>query len=215
VRQIGLVALAAAYRLYRAQPAGGSGGAAVEPATGIAFPRTLRTDGKALTLLGVGVRTKFVVNVYAAAFYADAGLSRAALAPFKGVPVSKLASEPRLFAALSESPTTKQVVLTFARAVGAQKIAEALSAVPGASAKARAELEACIVSKRGDLRRGDQLVLNWRGRDGVSVRDGAGGAALCAFRDRSLAAGLLAMYLGGEAVSPKLKASIAAGVLEL
>lgn len=204
------MALIAAYRVFWAQPSAGIDGAVVEPATGISFPVLLRADGRTLTLLGVGVRTKVVVNVYAAAFYAEAVPMRAVSAPFKSAPVGKLAFERRLFAALADAASAKQVVLTFARSVGAQKIADALSAVPGASARARSELEACIVTKKGDLRKGDSLTLSWRGKDSLSVKSGS--ATLCSFRDRPLAAGLLAMYLGPEAVSPKLKASIAAGI---
>lgn len=185
----------------------------MEPATGIAFPTSLRADGKDLSLLGVGVRTKLVVNVYAAALYAEAAPMRAASAPFKAMSAGKLASEPRLFAALAEAAAAKQVVLTFARDVGAQKIAEALSAVPGASARARAELESCIVSKKGDLKRGESLTLSWRGKDSLGIK--SGGSLLCSFRDRPLSAGVLALYLGREAVSPKLKASVAAGVKAL
>lgn len=208
-----LVALVAyAYFFRRAPLRAGAGG--VEPATGIAFASAIRSDGKALALLGVGVRVKIVVNVYAAGFYAEPAAMRAASAPFTDAPAAKLASNAKLFDALADSASSKQVVLTFARDVGASKIAEALSAVPGASAKARAELEACIVQKNGDLKKGDSLALAWKGRDAVAVKGGAG-ATLCAFRDRALASGLLQMYLGKDAVSPKLKSSIAHGVKAL
>jgi hypothetical protein len=208
-----LVALVAYVYLFRRAPLS-AGADGIEPATGIAFANAIRADGKALALLGVGVRVKIVVNVYAAAFYAEPAAIRAATAPFKDGPAAKLTANAKLFDALADSPSAKQVVLTFARDVGATKIAEALSAVPGASAKARAELEACIVQKNGDLKKGDSLAIAWKGRDAVAVKSGSG-ATLCAFRDRALASGLVRMYLGKDAVSPKLKSSIAHGVLAL
>lgn len=207
-----MVLVAYVYFFRRAPLSAGADG--IEPATGIAFPSTIRADGKPLALLGVGVRVKIVVNVYAAAFYAEPAAIRAVSAPFKDAPAAKLAANVKLFDALADSTSAKQVVLTFARDVGATKIAEALSAVPGASAKARADLEACVVRKNGDLKKGDSLSLAWKGRDAVAVK-GSAGATLCTFRDRALAAGLIRMYLGKDAVSPKLKSSIAHGVKAL
>jgi hypothetical protein len=203
-----------AFVLFQGTPGAAAGGAVVEPSTGIAFAPSLRVDGKALSLLGVGVRTKLVVNVYAVAFYAEPAPMRAAAARFVALPPAKLRGEPRLFAALADASAAKHIVLTFARDVGAAKVAEALSAVPGASAKARAELATCIVGQ-GNLKKGDQLALSWRGKDGLAVKGGSGAATLCSFRDRPLAAGLLGMYLGTEAVSPKLRTSIADGVKAL
>jgi hypothetical protein len=206
-----IVAFATYWLYFRPAPSGGTGDTAVEPTTGISFSKAVRVDGKALSLLGVGVRTKIVVNVYAAALYAEQAPIKAATAAFKGRSGSQLAQDSKLFDAIANAPAAKQVLLTFARDVGAAKIAEALSAVPGASAKARAELEECLMTKQGDFKKGSSLALAWRGRDGLAVKSGAG-ATLCSFRDRALASGLLAMYLGKAPVSPRLKASVAEGV---
>ncbi|KAJ1635836.1 chalcone isomerase [Pavlovales sp. CCMP2436] len=188
-----------------------AGGAVVEPATGFAFDPLLRVDGKELSLLGVGVRSKLVVSVYAAGFYAEASAMRSATAPLLALP---LHGEPQLFVALAAASAAKYCVLTFARDVAATKVAEAFLSSPGGSAKSRKELEACIVTQQGDLKKGDQLALSWRGTDGFAVKSGFG-TTLCSFRDRPLAEGLLGMYLGKDAVSPKLKASIADGIKAL
>jgi len=182
-----------------------------EPAVaGIKFANSVRVDNKKLELQGVGVRTKVVVNVYSAGFYAEQGPIDRATKPYAGKPGAKLAGDAGFFKAIQALGSAKAVLLTFARAVGADKVAEALSAVPGANAKSQQELHKCI-TRNGDLSKGDQLLFSWsKATDSVAVKSKS--ETLCTIKDADLAKGLLSMYLGGNAVSPKLKAAIASTI---
>mmetsp|Transcript_10214 Transcript_10214/g.26532 ORF Transcript_10214/g.26532 Transcript_10214/m.26532 type:complete len:231 (-) Transcript_10214:25-717(-) len=203
------------YGLYMDQADGKGatrGLTSTDPATGIKLPNEIKISGKSLELLGIGVRTKAgVVNVYSAGLYLTADV-RKTLKPFAGKTSAQLARDPGFFTTVTAHSGPKAVILAFARDVAVAKVADALSAVPGARQSVKEELGKCI-TKNGDLRKGDQLMFNWAKKDTVLVKSKY--ETFCTIRDAPLASGLLGMYLGPQAVSPKLKASIAERAQEL
>lgn len=182
-----------------------------DPATGIELSNEITISGTSLELLGIGVRTKVVVNVYSAGFYLPADV-RKSLKAFEGKTASQLTKNAAFFKAIENHKGSKAVILAFARDVGVSKVAEALMAVPGAKQSVKDELGACI-TKNGDLKKGDQLMLNWPKKGVVKVKSKT--TTFCTISDEPLASGLLAMYLGDRAVSGALKASMARRAEEL
>lgn len=183
-----------------------------DPDTGVSFSNAIKVDGTWLNLLGTGVRVKVVVNVYSAALYADSNALKRDLGGFVGKTADALAATLKVGEAITASTATKGIILHFVRGVDAGKVADALSDVPGASEKAKAELGACIVAN-GPISSGDQLLLAFKGKDALSVRTKQ--TVLCTLKDSMLAKGVLSMYVGGKPVSPKLKASMASGLEQL
>lgn len=197
---------------------GGSqaGASCTDVATGISFEPHAKLAGKSLDLLGFGVRVKqlgpVAVNVYSVGLYSEAAkLGGGSLKPWRGKTAKELGKAPDFYSALAAAPQTKVLLLKFARGVGAAKVADALSAVPGVDKATLDEFQALLLGLLGanGAAKGDTLSLAWGGGKAevvVSMR----GAATGKVASKQLPAALFGMFLDKASVSPPLKTSIAA-----
>jgi hypothetical protein len=122
----------------------------VEESTGHKFPTSVVYDGKPYALLGVGVRKKVVVKVYAMALYGEVEGGNAVW------PAIMHSAGVERAAKIAETPFPKLAVLVFQRDVDWQKIQEAY----------KESLEP-LLSERApaDLRRAAQEFVGLFGRD--------------------------------------------------
>lgn len=200
-----LLAAAVALLAYWTALSSGNGAATdgsliVDPATGIGFPPVQRFKvGKDLSLLGVGVRKKAVINVYAVGFYGHKSVAKA---------VGEKSKKKALEAIISaKGPRAAQ--LTFAMGVGAAKMAEALSNIDGVAQESKDKFSEMILTGiGGKMKKGETMTLEWKGSDVVVVT--ARGSPIGEMKDKDLFKGLLNVYLGPKSVSPSLKANIGA-----
>ena len=175
-----------------------SDGSMADAATGLVFPATQKFRvGGGLSLLGVGIRKKAVINVYSVGFYGSKAVARA---------VEGRSGKKACGAAIS-AKGPKAVQLTFVMGVGAAKMADALSNVDGVSQETKDAFgDMIITGMGGKMLKGETMTIEWKGSDVVVVT--ARGKLIGEMKDRDLHRGLLDIYLGPKSVSPSLKASI-------
>ncbi|CAM9565800.1 unnamed protein product [Choristocarpus tenellus] len=191
----------------------------VDAATRITLPRTRRfSSTKDLFCLGVGVRAKSIavvkVNVYTVGLYVDAKPAKGTLKNFKGKKPAKLSGDASLYKVLGQPGFTKYLHLIFARAVEAQKVVDALTAVKGVSSDVLSSFSSMLLGAIGDkIGKGESISLGWEGKDKmvVLVRDKAVGS----IKDPSLPIAIFDLYLGSSAVSEVAKQAFAEGVSNL
>lgn len=166
----------------------------MDPKTFISFPRSSSFKvGKDLSLVGVGTRSLAgVIKIYSAGFYVSPKIMKA---PGKNTDD------------LMKDKGVKAIQLTFAMGVGADKVATALSGVPGVDQNVIDDFQQMLLKGMGKpFKKGESMTLEWtkKGNLQVTVR----GALVGELSDVSLVSGLLKMYLGKKPVSPGLKADI-------
>ncbi len=120
---------------------------------GVTFPDTVQVGGKTLTLNGLGVRTKLIIDVYVAGLY---------------LPAKESAAEKIL-----ESDTARRMVMHFVYSVKKKQIAEAweegLKAnVPDASAEVKRNF-ASLSDWMEDIKKGQSLSLTYVPGEGTKV----------------------------------------------
>ena len=91
------------------------------------FPDWIKSGGSTRQLTGGGTRYKYgVAKVYALGLYIDEGVASGALAKFAGKDGKQLAADQKFHDAVIQGKFGKTLLLQFHRAVGGEKVAEAL-----------------------------------------------------------------------------------------
>ena len=171
----------------------------VDPNTGLAFKPTRDFHvSKRMQILGVGTRKKAILNVYSVGVYA----SKPIVKQWQSDKLL-LKGPTRCQTAILESRAPRAVVLKFSMGIGAEKIAEAVSGIPGVSSSTRHEFQAMIVDGiGGKLQKNDEMTFEWKGLDRITVS--ARGKSIGTVKDKALAQGVLSLYVGPKSVSPSL-----------
>jgi hypothetical protein len=184
-----------------------------EPSTGHAFESSVTVDGRPLTLLGVGVRKRFVIKVYAMGLYVDEAEARRAFPALAqragGRDHARLVRSDHAQAFVIWGGFPKMGVLHFVRAVGAERIREAFregladELSDKAPADLRAAAEAFLALFDQDLKEGDELILR-TGRDGkVDVE--VAGVKKPGPQSAKLVRAVWSIWLGQKAISKDLR----------
>lgn len=180
-----------------------SGTTRVEPSTGAQFPLVQSfVVGKDMSLIGVGVRKKAIINVYSVGIYGAKQVARAV--------EGKAGEYARCHAVVDDKlKASRAAVLKFNMAVSADKMADAMSAVEGPSQEIKDTFMAMIVKGiGGKMKKGEEMSFEWKGINTVVLT--ARGVVIGEIRDKALFQGLLEIYLGDKSVSPSLKSDIGA-----
>jgi hypothetical protein len=169
-----------------------------EPKTGFTFENT---DKDGWWLLGVGVRTRTMLNVkvYAIGLYVD-GPSYTRLVASKG---GNVKPSPELYKELVWGDFGKRLQLKFARDLSASQIQGAFrEALPSAS-KARVDQ---FVGYFGDLARGQDAVVRWA--PGGTLETTVAGAAKPPIADKEFAAAVFSIWLGEKPIQEDVKSAL-------
>lgn len=158
-----------------------------EPKSGIRFAAR---DGD-MSLLGVGLRKKSIVKVYAIGLYvADSALS----GPLKGK-----SGTPELFPAIVNGDFKKKVVMTFLRDVSTDQIRGGFrDALKGGGEKSEVWLGYFT-----DLRSGQACAIAWT--PGVGLETKVGGLNHPPLKDKALASAVFGMWLGEKPIQDDVK----------
>jgi hypothetical protein len=169
-----------------------------DAATGIAFSNTKRFKKVArwpLHLIGVGTRKLAILNIYSLGFFACDKIQ-------KDIEKNNHNDACQI---ILESTSPKAIQLTFSMGVGPEKIAEAVSQLSAVKKDIRQEFHNMIVNGMGDgkMQKGESMTFEWKGVDTIIVT--ARGVLLGTMKDKALAQGVLALYVGPKSVSPSLR----------
>jgi len=164
-----------------------AGGAQAREKAGITLPDTLTIDGKALTLNGLGLRTKVMFKVYVAGLYLE-----------------KATDDP---ATVIASDQVKRVEMVMLRNLGRGKITDAIengfeknSKDKLPSLKARLESFSQAIE---DLKTGDKLTITYQPGKGTKVQSQSGKNIVIDGKD--FADALFAVWFGKEPADADLK----------
>ena len=164
-----------------------AGGAQAREKAGITLPDTLTIDGKALTLNGLGLRTKVMFKVYVAGLYLE-----------------KATDDP---ATVIGSDQVKRVEMVMLRNLGRGKITDAIengfeknSKDKLPSLKARLESFSQAIE---DLKTGDKLTITYQPGKGTKVQSQSGKNIVIDGKD--FADALFAVWFGKEPADADLK----------
>uniref|UniRef100_A0A6U6KPG9 Chalcone isomerase domain-containing protein n=1 Tax=Odontella aurita TaxID=265563 RepID=A0A6U6KPG9_9STRA len=174
-----------------------------ESSTGSQFPLVRSfSAAKDMSLIGVGVRKKAIINVYSVGIYGAKQVVR--------VVEAKAGEYARCHAIVEKNlKTSRAALLKFNMAVTAEKMADAMSAVEGPSQEIKDTFTAMLVKGiGGKLTKGEEMTFEWKGTNTVVLT--ARGVSIGEIKDKALFQGLLEIYLGENSVSPSLKKDIAA-----
>eukprot|EP00567_Pseudictyota_dubia_P005526 CAMPEP_0197440772 /NCGR_PEP_ID=MMETSP1175-20131217/7196_1 /TAXON_ID=1003142 /ORGANISM="Triceratium dubium, Strain CCMP147" /LENGTH=198 /DNA_ID=CAMNT_0042970941 /DNA_START=50 /DNA_END=643 /DNA_ORIENTATION=- len=133
-------------------------GTRAESNTGALFPRVRSFSvGRDMSLIGVGVRKKAILNVYSVGLYGAKQAVRAV--------ESKAGEYARCHAFMDEKlKASRAAVLQFNMGVSAEKMADALSAVEGPSQEIKDTFMAMIVKGiSGKVAKGEEMTIEWKG----------------------------------------------------
>jgi long-chain acyl-CoA synthetase len=194
-----------------------------EAATGVQFDAQKSWDGKAYTLVGTGVRKKFIVKVYAMALYVENVDGKRAFSSLAtkagGSDQAKLTEGDRAQSFLIWGSFGKVAVMQFVRDVDGAKIkgafeegfADELS--DKAPADVRTATQEFLKLFDKDLKTGDQIVLRTSadGKIDVSI----GGQAKGSVQNAKLVRALWSIWLGGHPISKELRADLVNRISEL
>jgi hypothetical protein len=188
----------------------------VEPSTGFAFPLARKLDGHPLTLLGVGVRKKVVVKVYAMALYVDETEARRNFPPL----VARAGGRSR--AALLSGDHAQQfaiwgafdklAVLHFVRDVDGEKIRDAFKEglEDELSEKATPEMRKAAESFVGlfnrELKNGEEIEIRTDGDGHIGVT--IAGEKKDGPQSAKLARAVWGVWLGAKPISTDLRKSL-------
>ena len=181
-----------------------------EPSSGVSFDAAPTYNGIAFSCLGVGLRKKFVVKVYAVTFCVEQAKAHDAVAAALAAAGGKASEDSQpFFTSLKDSPTAKAADMVFVRDVDKGKIAEAFeetlkNALGDDDKDGQAQFLALV---NRDIAKGDHILLTTQ-PDGtihlaIAGHDGK-------VTDAKVARHIWNAWLGPNGVAPSLKESIAA-----
>ena len=156
------------------------------------IPDTVSQDGKNLSLIGAGIRNKWMFNVYVGALYAEKPTFNAAN--------------------LIKSEQIKRVDLHMLRDVGKDKIVESIR--EGFEKQSKAQMPALqarldqLAAAVPDLKKGDVLSLTYIPEKGVVV---GGAAKETVIPGKDFADALFSVWLGPDPVDGDLKRKLLGG----
>jgi hypothetical protein len=159
---------------------------------GVQIPETLTQDARTLRLIGAGVRSKWMFNVYVGALYAEKPTFNAAN--------------------LIKSEQVKRMDMHLLRDVGKDKIVESIR--EGFEKQSKAQMPALqgrldqLAAAVPDLKKGDVLSLTYIPEKGVVV---AGAAKETVIPGKDFADALFSVWLGPDPVDSDLKRKLLGG----
>lgn len=174
-----------------------------EPKTGVSFPERMTVDKTELLLAGVGVRTRLVVKVYAAALYFEASI-KTDLSKFK----DRLEKpDQAVYDAILQSPAAKLFVLHFVRDVDGTKIQEAFregieKSIDADDPAIQKDADTFLNASGEDVKQGDVLKIYVKGEE-VKIFKPTGTSE--AVTNGKLAPAVTGIWLGRKPVSDDLK----------
>lgn len=178
----------------------------VEPSTGVGFPMEA---GRGLKLLGVGVRKKLILDVYASAIYVTPDEMKKQLKDFKPKSV---------YHALIYGAFPKRMVLHFVREVGGDKIKNAFKASLSKNlSKEDLEHEEKVledfykVCERG-VKKGQKFIVDTSGR---RVRITLGGKLVFKTKSKRLARGMWMSWFGRHPISEEMRKTLISRTADL
>jgi hypothetical protein len=194
-----------------------------EPATGVALDARKMVDGRAYTLVGIGVRKKLFAKVYTMGLYAEDVEAKRAFPSLAikagGSDKAKLTEGDRAQAFLIWGAFNKIGVLHFVRDVEGAKVREAFEdgLADELSAKAPADVREAtqefLKLCEHDVKNGDELMIH-TGPDGrVDVSLGA--EARGAVQNLKLVRAIWSMWLGPKPVAKDLRGELVNRIDEL
>ena len=165
-----------------------------EPRTGLKFA----AKSSEMSLLGMGVRTKWMFKVYAIGLYVSDSALSGSLAVHKGKTTS-----PEFYKDLIWLDSPKQVVLKFTRDLGQSKIQEAMREALVGADKAKTDQ---FVSYFPEVKEGQECVLSWA--QGGTLEVLMAGQAKPAIADKDFAAAVFGIWLRPNPIQDDIKAGL-------
>jgi hypothetical protein len=177
--------------------AGARGEVVNEPSTGHGFEASRADGGKSFTLVGTGVRKKFIVKVYAMGLYVES----------EGAKKASRGGDPQAFVA--GGSFGKLAVLHFVRDVDAGKIQQAYrdgleTELGDPSTKALAE--AFVAAFDRDVKDGQEIVVRTSGDGKISVA--VAGSKKDVGQSARLAKAIWNIWLGAKPISPDMRKTL-------
>ena len=177
-----------------------------ESSTGVKFQSPLSAFGKSFTLLGTGVRKKFIVKVYAMALYAESGEGKKAYA----------SSGEHGAAWIAKGSFDKLAILHFVRDVESEKMRSAYTETladelaDSAPADIRTAAQQFIAMFDHDAKSGGEVWVHTSG-DGTVTVDQAGQKKSMKVPP-ALVRSIWNIWLGKKPISEDLKTGLVSGV---
>ena len=165
-----------------------------EPRTGLKFA----AKSSEMSLLGMGVRTKWMFKVYAVGLYVSDSALSGSLAVHKGKTTS-----PEFYKDLIWLDSPKQVVLKFTRNLGQSKIQEAMREALVGADKAKTDT---FVSYFPEVKEGQECVISWA--PGGTLEVLMAGQAKPAIADKDFAAAVFGIWLRPNPIQDDIKAGL-------
>jgi hypothetical protein len=165
-----------------------------EPRTGLKFA----AKSGEMSLLGMGVRTKWMFKVYAIGLYVSDSALSGPLAVHKGKTTS-----PEFYKDLVWVDSPKQVILKFTRNLGQSKIQEAMREALVGADKVKADQ---FVSYFPEVKEGQECVLSWA--PGGTLEVLMAGQAKPAIADKDFAAAVFGIWLRPNPIQDDIKAGL-------
>jgi len=171
-----------------------------EPKTGVTFP----TNENAMTLLGVGLRTKtfLKVKVYAIGLYVSDEALTGPLAVHRGKPVT-----PQLYHDLVWGDFPKAVVMKFVRDTTASQIRDAFYEALPTIDHARLDL---FASHFGTPRNGQKVIVRWG--PGGAIETTTADGVKPPIADKAFAAAVFGIWLGEKPIQEDIKRDLVSRV---
>ncbi|KAF3676933.1 fatty-acid-binding protein 3, chloroplastic isoform X1 [Capsicum chacoense] len=201
-------------------------GSTEEPATKVKFQRSLSLPGSStsLSLLGTGYREKVFaiigIKVYAAGLYVnDSVFSR--LDAWRGRSAAEIQQDPSLFNNIFEANLEKSLLIVLVRDIDGKTFWDALDEAISPRIKSPTADDKSALSTFRDVFQGKPLkketsiFLTWIDPTKMLVSlsfDGMPSSVDATIESTNVASALFDVFLGGDPVSPTLKASVAKGL---
>lgn len=184
-----------------------------ETKTGINFPETVPVDQRVLQLAGVGVRTKLIVKVYAAALYLEPSIR-------EEIPNFQEAARKRdqaFYDAIIQAHAEKLFMLNFVRDVEGKKIREAFQeglekTLKLEDADVNKDADAFLKAASGDVKKGDVLRIYV---EGTKVKVTSPSGSITDVENSKVAQAVTAIWLGRKPVSEDLKQAMVSRISEI
>lgn len=180
----------------------------IEPATGIHFAAAPTVDTQAYQCLGVGVRQKFVFDVYAITFCVDAAATEPLVTGAQrfGAHADGLAKSQAFFDALTQDAGAKMVSLHMVRDVAASSLAGAFRDSLK-SVLSEEKIAKVVAAIPGDVAKGTTVrIYTDAEHDALHILIGDHESTI---EDADVARHIWHVWLGQDSVVPTLKKSIA------
>jgi hypothetical protein len=174
-----------------------------EPKTKVNFEETLNQSGADLVLLGMGVRTKMMVKVYAAGLYVEPS-AKTDLAQFKSE-----ASKPsdNVYNAIINGSFAKLIMLNFVRDASGDQVSDAMKQAllkypamsqPDVQKDAQTFFTACTT----DIKDGETLKIFIKGDETTVIPPNGNPTVI---KNAKLATAVPAIWIGQNAISDDMK----------